>query len=98
MKRDLSQELLTLKGEPFDPPATLEAVAFNALTQVHADDQAMGVDVKLKHYALARKVARGGIQDFTAEELADIKARIGKLYVTQVVGAAFEALDRDYQP
>lgn len=95
MKRDLDLPLLTIDGKPYEDKATLKTVLFSAITVPVDSDQTMSTDDKMKLYGLAQRVYAGGIADFKAEEIALMKARIGKLYPVLVVGAAFALLEQE---
>lgn len=96
MKKDLNTVLLNAYGKPFEPSMTLDAVCFQALNAMLPDDEKLNPDDKLKIYRVGKKIAAGGIVDFSAEELALIKGRVGKMYGAMSVGAIYEILDADY--
>jgi hypothetical protein len=98
MKRDLRLELTTPYGKSFEPVLTLESACFQALSGMIEEDKHSSAEQKLKLYRLSHKVAKGGVVDFTTEELALVKERIGKVYGALVVGASYELLDQDYVP
>jgi hypothetical protein len=96
MKRDLSIKLLTPYGAEFEPSMTLEKVCYEAVTITLPEDQQADAGKKLMLYRIACKIAIGGVVDFTAEEVALLKDRVGKAWNAIVVGAAFTFLDCDF--
>lgn len=97
MKRNLDAPILNLDGKPFEDLASLKTLAFMAVTTPIKSDEQMPVADKIKLYALAHKTHLGGVVDFSSEELALLKTRIGGLFThVIVVGRAFELLDADY--
>lgn len=96
MKRDLTRILLNVYGKPFEPETRLEVACFQALSTVFESDQRLSAEDKLKIYRLGKKVAAGGVVDFSTEELALIKERINKTFGAMPAGAVMEILDADY--
>jgi putative N-acetylmannosamine-6-phosphate epimerase len=95
MKRDLDEAMRDLDGKPFADNATLKQVIFAAVTSQTQDDAAMPVAEKMMLYGLAQAVNRGGVVELTAEQIAVVKARIGKLYPVLVVGEAYRLLEQN---
>jgi len=95
MKRDFSQTLSAL-GQPLPEPAhTLGAVCVAALLGAYADEQSLSGEEKFRRYQLAGRIHAGGIQDVSAEEVAQLKKLIGKNWPPAVLGPAYEALEQD---
>jgi hypothetical protein len=97
MKRDLEQVLINVFGKPFEPSLTLGGACFQALNGVFDSDAKLNGDEKMKIYRVGKKVANGGVVDFSTEELAMIKERVGKMYGAMSVGAIFDTMDADYR-
>ena len=95
MKRDLDQPLLDLDGEDFEPPLTLGTVCYQATAGNTPFDSALQMDEKLKLYALAKKVHKGGEVELTAEDIALLKKRVAAGFGTMVTGRACEMLEQD---
>lgn len=81
-----------LDGKITESVATLGRVAANALLAITDADRDMTGEIKVKRYDLAMRVIRGDIS-LKAEEVADIKAAIGKHYSPLIVGQAWRMLD-----
>lgn len=106
-KVDFTQVLHDAHGEPFvaqvDPqPApqramTLGDVAVNALETPLPDDAKLSGEEKFKMDELARLVLSKKAHP-TPEQIATIKARIGKMYSPALVGAAWLILDGQPDP
>ena len=96
---DFTQEITDLDGKPVpsgnvkEPNLTLGAVAVNALENMLEEDRQQSGEAKFKNDELARKVYKSKAAVLTVEEIALIKARIGKTYGALVVGAAWRLLD-----
>jgi len=99
MKIDFGQELLGIDGKPIMDPQSQEAirlnsVCINALMGQLEEDSKVAGEKKLARWTLACRVQNGkGPIDMTAEEIADIKDRVGKAFAPVIVGPAFLALD-----
>jgi hypothetical protein len=96
MKRDLDQVLMNAYGKPFEPTMALGVACFQALNSAIDSDQRLTAEDKLKMYRVGKKIAIGGIVDFSPEEIVLIKERVGKLYGAMAMGAICEILDADY--
>lgn len=95
MKRDFSKEL-AFKGKPVkegETVLTLGGLAVSVLLMT--EEQNVPGDEKFKRFKLAERIADGGIQDVTVEDIALIKRRIGLTCQPIVVGPAFELLETD---
>lgn len=79
------------------PPLDLKVVAATALLAEapRQDPRAAPPDPtdKLKRFALALKIHKGGAVELSVEEIATLKAAIGADYPALVVGRADEILD-----
>ncbi len=96
MKRNLEVALRDLDGKLFEDGSVLKTVLFNAVVAPLQADATLSTDKKMALYGLAKRVHAGGVQDFTAEEIALMKERIAVLYNVLVIGQVFELLDSDY--
>lgn len=96
MKRNFDAVLLDLDNQPFSDNATLKSICIAGLVTPTPDDNQQPATEKVRLFTLAQKIHAGGVIDVTAEEIADLKARIGKNFHTLVVGRAFQMLDADY--
>jgi hypothetical protein len=104
-KIDFTQVLRDAHGDPFmgqaDPqPApprayTLGDVAVNALETPIPDDVKLTGEEKFKMDELARLILSKRANP-TVEQIATIKARIGKSYSPAMVGAAWRALEGEH--
>jgi hypothetical protein len=96
---DFTQTILGIDGKAIlelpsgGPPLTLSEVAVTALVTMTADDQRMPGIEKFKLDVLARKVYNNKSAELSAEEIATIKDRIGKVCSPPIVGAAWRLLD-----
>lgn len=82
-----------LDGKLTESVATLGRVAANALLAMTDADKDMTGEIKVKRYDLAMRVIKGAAVSLKAEEIADIKAAIGKHYGPLIVGQAWRMLD-----
>lgn len=83
---------LELDGSVKETEATLGRVAANALLALADSDKDMSGETKVKRYDLAIRVVRGETA-LKAEDIAIIKAAIGKHYTPLIVGQAWKLLD-----
>jgi hypothetical protein len=98
---DFTQEVKGIDGKPipYNPDGKLPAVltlgdaAVNALETSIDEDRGLSGAVKFEHDELARKVYKHSDVVLTAEELATIKERVGKVYGAMIVGAVWRMLD-----
>jgi hypothetical protein len=99
---DFTQELHGLDGKPIplaksgDKPSentTLSEVSVTALVMQLDEDRSMSGATKFSNSELARKIYKAKNAILTAEEVATIKDRIGKVYPPLIVGAAWPLLD-----
>lgn len=96
MIRNFESPMLDLEGQPYSDAATLKSVVFGAIrAQVPGDDQ-LSIENKMRLYVLAGKVAKGGVVEVSAEDLALMKDRVGKAYPPLVMGEAFRLLEEDF--
>lgn len=73
-------------------PVTLAAIGVVSLL-ANFDKENPAVEEKLARYRIAHKIKDGGIVDLTVEELSVVKAMVGKVYGTMIVGQAFQLLE-----
>ena len=97
---DFTQEIKGLDGKPVmngdakpSVAMTLGDVAVVALETSLDEDKSVTGAVKFERDELARKVYKKSSVVLTAEQLASIKERIGKVYSAMIVGAAWRLLD-----
>lgn len=97
---DFTQVLKGVDGKPLqstDPKITtgltLGEVSVAALVTILEEDKGANGETKFKLDELARKVYGKKQVHLTVEDLATIKARIGKAYGPLVVGPAWRLLD-----
>jgi hypothetical protein len=96
MKRDFDAPILNLDGVQFADVKTLKDAALLTFQQgVDGDDKLTGQQ-RVDLFLIAHKIAKGGVVELTAEDLATLKARIGKLSSIVLVGRAWPLLDTDY--
>lgn len=94
MKLNLDQPILQIDGAPFDPPAKLDAAIFVALVSPLKGDESLDLTRKLELHRLAERVKTGSpVISVTAEELARIKERAGKLYTIHFLGQLVKMLE-----
>ena len=96
MKIEMKAVIKDLKGIEFregDKILTVADVIMNALlSQTQEEAQSQTGDQKVQFYKLAKKVVEG-VEDFSIEDAALFKARVGKIYPPIIVGFVFELLD-----
>lgn len=88
----LDDQPLTTDGQPL----TLRAVSVNALLMDLATPQGpeqIDAEQKVKNALLAHDIYKNDDVDLKAEDVASLKARIGKAYGPLVVMRAWELLD-----
>jgi|SRR5215469_11350437 len=99
MKINFDTEILDLKGKPLpnggDKAMTLGDISCGALINVMEEDRTMGAPEKVTLYRLAQVTAKGGVQELKAEDVATLKARIGKMYGALIVGRAYDLIEGD---
>lgn len=94
MKVNLQQKLLDPKGKEFTDGATIEQAAYNALSAPLPTDNQVTPEAALKRYRLIQTIARGGEQDLTAEDIAEIKKRAAVSLSIIAFGALTDALEQ----
>ena len=96
-KVDFTQTLVGIDGKPLNgdvkPALTLGDIAVTALHSTIEEDKTMSGLDKFKMDELARKVYKSKVATLSVEDLAAIKARIGKIYGPLVIGATWRLLD-----
>lgn len=99
MKINFDRKMLTLKGKDCDPPMwpepmTLGECCYLALRGASQQDQTSGLEQKLKLHKLMKKILKDNEADLTAEEVALLKDRIGRMFLSaEIVGVAADMLD-----
>jgi hypothetical protein len=93
MKVDFSKPILTLEGKPDEAKTTLGNLACIALTTMLPEDKDMPAEEKVNRFKLAMTVAKGKVQDLSAEDMVLLKKLIGKMFGPLAVGRAYEILD-----
>lgn len=64
----------------FGKNLTLGAVCVRALLAAHQDEKTLGDQERIRRYELARRINKGGSQDFNTEERDLMKKLVGKAY------------------
>ena len=71
---------------------TLKDVCINSLLAMFDEEKHDDGTKKVSRFTLAMKL-QGGDGDVTVEEMATIKERIGKMYMTVIVGRAYALIE-----
>ena len=95
MKRNLDVVMTDLDNKEFADKATLRLVCFGAVSNPIQGDAEMPLDKKMKQYALLQKINAGGEVDLSAEEIALIKERAGKLFPILIFGRMTDLLESE---
>ncbi|MER9000000.1 hypothetical protein NKJ52_20620 [Mesorhizobium australicum] len=90
MKIDFSQPILDLENA--ETGLTLGTAAIQAMMTPTREDENMQASEKLRLYELSLKIKANGNVDMVVEDVAFIRARIGKVFSPLVVGRAFAML------
>lgn len=90
MKIDFSQPILHIDGT--DTGLTLGTASIQAMITPWPGDQDMPATDKVRLFDISLKVHAGGEIDLPVEDLALLKARIGKVSPQLVVGRAYAML------
>ncbi len=95
---DFTQTPKDLNGKPFiletgKPNATLSDICIYALTSLVQTDSNMNGQEKFKLYQLAEKIKDKKTVSLTAEEVTQLKDRVGKVFPPSVVGAVWKIID-----
>lgn len=98
MKIDFSKPILDLDDRPVPDEVgegvlTLAKCAERALTFPHQKDQELPGDKKVGRAVLAQLIHKNPVQDLTAEQVAEVKDLINRMYSAIVVMRAYEILD-----
>jgi hypothetical protein len=93
MKLDMEQKLLDPKGNPFSDGATVGVGLYAGLSQPQAEDGTASVTDKMKLYRLTQRVAAGGVQEFSVEEIAILQDRASKVLSIIAFGALNDVLE-----
>jgi hypothetical protein len=93
MRYNLDLPIIQIDGTEFDPPMRLVTNMFLAITTAMKGDEQLTGEIKLKHYALAQRVHKGGVVEIQAEDIAIIKERAGRLFFTVPYGRMVELLE-----
>lgn len=90
MKIHVDRPVLTIGGKEFEPPTTLRAALFNALTSSVPGDERLPMDEKLKLHRLAVLMhSQGqdtGVLELSVEQIAEIKKRAAVCYPNHFFG------------
>lgn len=89
MKIDFSQPILDLDDK--EVGLTLGSAAIQAMMSPVKEDESMPAAEKVRLFELSLKI-KAGDADLPVEDIAFIKARIGKIFAPLVVGRAFAML------
>lgn len=90
MKIDFSQPILDLDDK--DVGLTLGTAAIQAMLTAFPEDHNMPATDKVRLFELSLKIKGGNADDLPVEDIAFIKARIGRVFAPIVVGRAFAML------
>ena len=96
MKINFSQSVHSIDGKPFmenEKPLTLGTFCWTALLANYQDEQNLAGEEKFKRFNLASKLYGMDEVDLTAEDIAKIKACVGKFHGPAVVGPVYNALE-----
>jgi len=74
-------------------PLTLKDACINALLSTPQDERNLTGVKKFIRYSLATKISNDENVELTNEEIVEIKALVGKMYATVVVGRVYEILE-----
>jgi len=94
MKVDLERKLKDAKGQDFQDGATIAMAAYNALQAPLPTDQGQNVDIAFKRWKLLQTIGKGGVQEISAEDIAEIKKRAAAGLGIIAFGALAEALEQ----
>lgn len=110
MKINLDQPILDFKGNPVlienskdKDPLTLKSAFFTALSEPALETNAQGqnvpeqlpADQKMRMYKLCNTIINGGEVDLSVEDIAFIKERVGKVFISPLVyGRVSEILEK----
>jgi hypothetical protein len=72
---------------------SLKTVSVNALMFPYPDESNLSGDEKMNRYLLAQRLHAGGEIELRVEEVAKLKALIGKAYGPVIVGPSFQILE-----
>jgi len=98
MKLDIKRPIMNLVAKsPFlveegsDRPMTIGLVIMQSLLGGLPDDDKLSADKKTTHFRLAMKIDTAMTSDeeevdISAEELAEIKTRVGRMYPSHIAG------------
>ena len=96
LSAEVQQELAKAMDEAAGKPLTLGYVCVSVLMGAYQDEQALGMDERIKRAELARRINKGGVQDVTVDDLTKIKPLLIKgfngILVPVVAG---ELLEKD---
>ena len=101
MKINFSQTLLDARKTPIyfseseqseGKPATLAAVAMNALMATYKDELELSGEQKIKRFDLAERIFMNSECDLTAQEVVELKTLINKFYGTIVAAPALKMI------
>ena len=95
MKRNLDLPLRDLEGQPYKDDTTLKTIIFTAVAASLEEDRSLSAKEKMQLYGFAQIAHKGGIAEFSAEDLALIKARVAKVFPVLVIGATFKLLEEE---
>lgn len=91
--KPLPDDMARQSNGGIDVPLTLGHACSHALLASYMDEPTLAGDEKFKRASLALKVAEAGELALTVEEIAQLKAIIGRLYGAIVVYRAWCLLD-----
>lgn len=93
MRYNLDTDITTIDGKSFEPPSTLKAAIFTALSATLRTDERLTPEEKLKLFSLSVRCHEGGLVDLAAEDVAKIKERAGALFSIHFFGRMVQLLE-----
>ena len=93
MKLDLKAKICDISGKETEGAPTLGSVITQALITLMPGDENLDGTEKVRLFALALAVNSNADHDFSVEDVALMKNRIGRGFGPVVVGRAWQMLD-----
>lgn len=90
--KDLDDKPVLKNKDESGEPMTLKDVILTALMTPLEQDKELDGNQKAGLFSLALSI-KTGADELTAEDIALVKSRIGKLYTQIIVGRAFELIE-----
>lgn len=95
----VDRPVLTIRGEPFDPPVTVRSALYMACVNPAPGDERMGYDEKLRWHALGTRIAlsKDEVVEVKPEDFADLKRRMAATFSVHLLGQVNATLERDQE-